>query len=137
MTQWPRLGVGGVVIHDGRVLLVRRLRPPSAGLWAIPGGKVEAGETLSEAVQRELFEECGIEVEPGELVYQFEFIEHDDTGLKYHYVVLDFTAKYCGGEARAGDDAAEVAWLDARQIRTLPVHPNTLQLLQQTGFLSE
>jgi mutator protein MutT len=133
--NWPRLGVGGVVIHRDKVLLVNRKRPPSQGLWAIPGGKVEAGESLQQAVARELAEECGIEVEVGEVVHQFELIDKTGTEINFHYVVLDLQADYVSGEPVAGDDAAKVAWFDAQGLEAIPLDRNTLHLLQKMKFI--
>jgi ADP-ribose pyrophosphatase len=132
MTQhWPQLGVGAIVIWQGRLLLVRRGRPPGQGLWAIPGGRVAAGEPMRRAAEREILEETGVRIEAGELAWQFEYIEHDeDGGLRFHYVVLDFLAKFIEGEALAGDDADAVAWVRFPDLPTLRLHPETSRLLK-------
>jgi 8-oxo-dGTP diphosphatase len=123
---WPRLGVGGVVIHAGKVALVQRANPPFAGEWTIPGGRVEAGETIAQAVERELLEETGLVVRAGELIYHFEHIEHDDQGqLRYHYVVVDLLAELIGGELRAASDAAAVAWFGRDAIDNPAINPIT------------
>jgi 8-oxo-dGTP diphosphatase len=107
----PIVGVGGVVIANGRVLLIRRGNPPLEGEWSIPGGTMEVGETLPEAVKRELAEEAGIEVRVGELIEALERIFLDPDGrAKYHYVILDYLCDMKGGLAKAGSDATEVAW---------------------------
>jgi 8-oxo-dGTP diphosphatase len=107
----PIVGVGGVVISNGRALLVKRGSPPLEGQWSIPGGLLEIGETLLEGVRRELREETGIEVRPLNLIEVFERIELDRNGkARYHYVVLDYFCEAAGGEARAGSDVTEVAW---------------------------
>jgi 8-oxo-dGTP diphosphatase len=107
----PVVGVGGVVISDGRALLVRRGAPPLEGQWSIPGGMLEAGETLLLGVRRELLEETGIEVKVLELIEVFERIHLDGEGkARYHYVVLDYLCEAIRGEARAGSDVTEVAW---------------------------
>lgn len=105
----PRVAVGGVVLdHDGpggapRVLLARRGRAPGKGRWSLPGGRVEAGERLSDAVAREILEETGLAVEVLGLVEVVEIIEE-----AYHYVILDYLCRPVGGSLRAGDDADEV-----------------------------
>ena len=107
----PVVGVGGVVISEGRALLVRRGGPPLAGEWSIPGGMLETGETLFEGVRRELVEETGIEVRVVELIEVFERISLDAAGkTKYHFVVLDYLCEADAGEARAGSDVTDVAW---------------------------
>jgi 8-oxo-dGTP diphosphatase len=128
--NWPRLGVGGIVIHNGRVALVRRANPPFIGEWTVPGGRVEAGETIAEAVERELLEETGLIVRAGELIYHFEHIEYGANGeLRYHYVVLDLLAELVGGELRAASDAAEAAWLSRQQIDDSKINPITRAVL--------
>ena len=108
----PVVGVGGVVISKGRALLVRRAAPPLQGEWSIPGGMLEAGETLLEGVRRELAEETGVEVRVLDLIEVFERISLDDAGkAKFHYVVLDYYCELVGGNAQAGSDAAEIAWV--------------------------
>lgn len=108
----PVVGVGGVLIRDGRVLLVRRGQPPLLGEWSIPGGMLETGETLMEGVRRELLEETGMEVRVGELIEVFERISLDGEGkAQFHYVVLDYFCEPVRGEACAASDAAEIAWV--------------------------
>jgi len=107
----PVVGVGGVVISEGRALLVRRGSPPLEGQWSIPGGMLESGETLLLGVRRELLEETGIEVKVLELIEVFERINLDGEGkARYHYVVLDYLCEAVRGEARAGSDVTDVAW---------------------------
>jgi ADP-ribose pyrophosphatase len=118
------------------VLLVKRGKPPSQGLWAIPGGRVELGETLQEAVERELREETGITARAGSPVYTFDVIIRDeDERVRFHYVIVDMLAEYVAGEACAGDDAHEVGWKTAREIETLPVYSLTLDLLKRVTRL--
>ena len=107
----PVVGVGGVVLRDTRVLLVQRASEPLAGQWSLPGGAVELGETLEEAVVRELKEETGLVVRVVELVEAFERIIRDDSGRsRYHYVLLDYLCQPVEGTARAGSDVQAVAW---------------------------
>jgi len=109
--EHPFIGVGGVVIANGRVLLIRRRSPPLEGEWSIPGGMLDLGETILEGVRREVAEETGIEVHVRDLIEVFEKISQDATGrTQYHFVVLDYLCEVIRGEARAGSDASDVAW---------------------------
>ena len=131
-----RVGVGAVIIRDGLVLLVKRGREPAKGLWAVPGGAVEPGETLQEAAEREIFEETGVVIRAGEPIFAFDLIEKDETGaLKFHYVIVDLRAEYVSGEPVAADDAADARWLAPRDLDSLDVVPVTLELLRKIGFL--
>lgn len=128
--HWPQLGVGAIVVHQKRILLVKRGREPARGKWAIPGGKVRAGESLRAATKREILEETGVRIEAGGLAWHFEYVEHDDTGaVQYHYVVLDFFGRYLGGEPVAGDDADAVAWVPFSQLDAMQVHEETKRAL--------
>lgn len=132
----PRLAVGGVVIRGRRVLLVRRAKAPSKGQWAIPGGRVELGETLQEAVEREVFEETGVRVQAGEICHVFDVVRRDDAGrVRFHYVIVDLVAEYVSGEPQAADDASEAGWLTPDELRDLTVNRNTRDLLKKIGFL--
>ena len=103
------MGVGGVVLIDGRVVLIRRGKEPLRGRWVIPGGTVELGETLQEAVVREMQEETGLLVRPREVVLVFDRIQRDGPSVEYHYVIIDYACEYVSGELKAGSDADEVA----------------------------
>lgn len=127
----PRVAVGAVVFKNNMVLLVRRSLPPSRDLWAIPGGKVEIGETLQEAAEREILEETGIIIKAREPVFSFDHIEWDESSrARFHYVIIDLTADYIEGEPRAGDDAAEARWVSSDEIATLKISSKTLRLLR-------
>jgi 8-oxo-dGTP diphosphatase len=116
----PLVGVGGVVVDNGRVLLIRRGSPPLEGQWSIPGGLLELGESMTEGVARELAEETGLEVNVLELIEAFERIHPalpqadgspgDAARPQFHFVILDYLCETRGGVLRAGSDALEIAW---------------------------
>lgn len=107
------LAVSAVLIQNSRVLFVRRANPPSAGLLALPGGKIEAGETLKAGVARELLEETGIHAKPLRLLTVVDAIGHDPAGkLRSHYVIITFLCERLSGSGKAGSDASELVWMD-------------------------
>lgn len=121
----PTVGVGAIVLDDdGRLLCVRRGREPAAGLWSLPGGRIEFGETAAEAVAREVLEETGMQVEVGELAGYIDVI-----GSERHYLVMDFHARVVGGALAAGDDAADAAWLTRSQLKARATTPRLLEFL--------
>jgi 8-oxo-dGTP diphosphatase len=132
----PRVAVGAVVFKEGRVLLVRRGQPPAEDLWAIPGGSVEIGETLQEAVEREILEETGIQIRALKPIYTFDVIDRDAAGkVRFHYVIVDLAADYIRGEPVPGDDALDARWVSAGEISGLEVSTATLKLLKtRYGF---
>lgn len=107
----PLVGVGGVVIHHNRVLLIRRGSEPLKGKWSIPGGLLELGEDLSEAARRELKEETGLDVEPLEIVEVFDRIFRRGRRVRYHYVIVDYICRLKGGRLRPASDVLEAHWV--------------------------
>jgi ADP-ribose pyrophosphatase len=132
----PRVAVGGVVLHNDKVLLVLRGQAPAKGLWAIPGGGVELGETMRAAAEREIMEETGLQVKAGEIVYTFEGIQRDETGrVRYHYVIVDMLAQALDPTQplRPSDDVNDARWFTLAEIenRNLPISDTTLNLVRQ------
>jgi ADP-ribose pyrophosphatase len=128
----PQVAVGAIVIKDGRVLLVKRNQPPSKGLWAIPGGRVEIGETLKEAAEREIIEETGLTIRAGDPVYTFDVIERDEAGrVRFHYVIVDLVADYLSGELNASDDASEARWVTPEELENLLISQSTREVLEK------
>jgi len=118
----PLVGAGAVIVHEGRVALVRRGAQPRRGEWSIPGGLVELGETLRQAAEREALEETGLTIKAGEVLEVFESLERDAGGkVLYHYVVVDFECRLESGELRAGSDVIDVCWAGADELATLGV----------------
>jgi 8-oxo-dGTP diphosphatase len=133
----PRVAVGAIVFRDGRVLLVKRGRPPSQGQWAIPGGRVELGETLQAAAEREINEETGLTIRARDPAYTFDVILRDDAGrVRFHYVIVDLLADYLDGEPRPGDDAREARWIAPQELAELPISQTTLDVLKNVLHFS-
>jgi 8-oxo-dGTP diphosphatase len=128
--RFPLVGVGALIAEGNRVVLVRRAKQPSQGEWSIPGGLVDVGETLREAVVREALEETGLLVEPGELVELLERIFRDAEGrVRYHYVLADFLCSVRGGELMAGSDASDVQWVDRANLHEFGLASVTLTVI--------
>ncbi len=125
--EQPLVGVGGVVISGGRVLLVRRAQEPLKGEWSIPGGLVDLGEALEEAVRRELVEETGLRVEPVGVLGVFDRILYGEEAerVRYHYVLVDYLCRLVSGEPRAGSDASEVCWASREEVPAYHLNKKT------------
>lgn len=121
----PELCVGAVSVRDNAILLIRRGSPPGQGLWSVPGGRVQRGETLAEAVRRELREETGLDGEVGEAVGWTELI-----GRRRHYVVVDFWVTVASDAApTAGTDASDAAWVSLEELEEWDLVDGLLQFL--------
>lgn len=133
----PRVGVGAVVLHRGRVLLVRRGRPPAAGRWSLPGGLVDLGETTAEAVRRELREECGIGVRLGGVAGVVDRVTRDPDGrVRYHYVLVDYLAFPDSDQVVAGSDAAECRWVPLDELERLEVTEGLADMVRRALALA-
>jgi 8-oxo-dGTP diphosphatase len=126
----PIVGVGAVIIDRGRVLLVKRGSPPMLGQWTIPGGVVELGETLRSAAERETQEETGLTVHAGQVIEVIDrILPGDDGRTQFHYVLVDFLCSVVQGEARAGSDAAEVAWAAENELESFKLEKTALEVI--------
>jgi 8-oxo-dGTP diphosphatase len=125
----PLVGVGGVIVADGRALLVQRGKEPLRGRWTVPGGTVELGETLETALVREMAEETGLAVEPVEVLTVFDRIQRVEGDVTSHYVIVDFLCRWRAGEARAGSDAEDVAWVGAGEFDRYDLPPKTREVV--------
>lgn len=149
----PLIGVGCVIVDAGRVVVIKRGRPPLLGQWSIPGGLLELGETLREAVVRESFEETGLVVDvgadagtdvgarrktiiaqpesgPGSVLGVFDRIVLDESnGIRFHYVLVDVLCCVKSGELRAGEDAAEARWVSREELLEFPIEEEARKVL--------
>ena len=126
----PFVGVGVVVLRGEEVLLVQRGKAPNKGQWSIPGGKQRLGETVIQAVQRELDEETGVKVEQLALLDVVDFIVPDNQGkILYHYTLVDFQGQWLSGECRSGDDADTVKWFKLKELYSLSLQEITRKII--------
>jgi 8-oxo-dGTP diphosphatase len=134
----PRVGVGAVVLDAGRVLLVRRGKPPLMGKWSLPGGLVELGETTREAVQREIAEECGLTVRVGEVAGILDRVVRDAEGrIRYHWVLVDYVASVESGTLCAASDADEAAWVEVDAVERLDTTDGLMDMIRRAVALAE
>ncbi len=132
--QAPLVGVGAVVVDEGRVLLVRRGSEPLKGHWTLPGGMLEVGETLAAGVAREVREETGLEVEPVELVEVLDRIHLEGDRVRFHYVIADYLCRVTGGTLRAASDADAVRWVERPEWNShsaLVLDPVTVRVIEK------
>ncbi|MEA3334713.1 MAG: NUDIX domain-containing protein [Chloroflexota bacterium] len=133
----PLVGVAAVVLRDRQVLLILRGKEPAKGLWGLPGGLLELGETLAQGARREIQEECNIIVEPGPVVGVFEPMDQDGDGRwRYHFVVVDLLARYVSGDLQAGDDAADARWVALEAMDELPMTAETQDIIWKAVGMS-
>ncbi|MDX1468430.1 MAG: NUDIX domain-containing protein [Acidimicrobiia bacterium] len=121
----PLVGVGVVIRRGEELLLIKRAKDPNRGLWAVPGGKVRRGEAIRETGRREVFEETGLEVEVGDVVWVGEIIS-DDT----HIVLIDLDGVVTGGRLEAGDDAQDAAWVHRDRLGDYELTPTMAELIE-------
>lgn len=128
----PILGVGALVFEGNSILLVERGREPLKGFWSLPGGAVETGECLEDAIVREVREETGLDVSAKEVAVVFERIIPDDHGTaEYHYVLIDYLCEVRGGHLCAGDDSSCARWFSLSDLDTLSLTEGTLDVIRR------
>ena len=126
----PIAGVGVVVFRNEEVLLVKRKKAPYKGQWSIPGGKQRLGETVTQAVRRELMEETGVEVNELTLIDVIDIIVTDEEGkILYHYIVADYRAHWLSGECSPGDDALDVQWFNLNKLGSISLLDKTRKII--------
>jgi len=126
----PMVGIGVVLLRQGSVLLIKRGRPPAQGAWSLPGGAQEVGETAEAAARRELLEETGLTAGALTLIAHVDSIHHDAGGrVQYHYTILDFAGDYTAGQARAGGDVTEVAWVHPDEFDAYQLWPEARRVI--------
>jgi len=128
----PLVGVGAIIFQGDRILMAQRGKPPLLGWWSLPGGALETGEALADAVAREVLEETGLVVKPLRVFEIFERILRDAAGVpEYHYVLIDYVCEAIGGELRAGDDVCRVEWMRLEELRSLQITEGTLGVIER------
>jgi 8-oxo-dGTP diphosphatase len=134
--DYPRIGVGAVILHDDKVLLVRRGQSPSFGKWTLPGGLVELGESSREAIAREILEECGIKIRVVDVAGVIDRIVKDEAGrVRYHYVLVDYLAYPQSTDVAAGSDAAEAEWFAIDRLAELDTTQGLLDMIRRAQAL--
>jgi ADP-ribose pyrophosphatase YjhB (NUDIX family) len=136
--DYPRVGVGAVVLDGDRVLLVQRGGATLTGKWSIPGGLVEVGETTREAACREIAEECGLEIELVDVCGILDRVIRDADGrVRYHWVLVDYLAVARGGTLCAGDDAADARWVLIDEVERYDTTDGLMDMIRRAVALRE
>ena len=134
--DYPRVGVGAVVLDGDRVLLVRRGHAPAAGKWSLPGGLVHVGETTREAVVREVAEECGLAIRAVDIAGVVERVTRDESGrVRYHYLLVDYLAIPESTAIEAGSDAAEARWVPIARVAEYDTTDGLLDMIRRAQAL--
>lgn len=130
--EHPVVGVGAVIVRDGRALIVKRAHEPRKGEWSLPGGVLELGESLIDAVRREIKEETHLDVEVGPVIETFDRVHRDGAGkIRYHFVIVDYVCWPITGDASPGSDAEEVAWVTASEIERYQVNAHAKAVIEK------
>lgn len=130
----PKPAVSALIVEDGSVLLVKRGCEPNKGLWSLPGGSIEPGETMREAAAREVLEETSLVVDVGDVAGVHEVISKDGEALLFHYVIIMLQAKVMSGELAPSDDAADARWVPLDQVKDYPTTPGLVDRLSSMNI---
>lgn len=130
----PVVGVGAVVWKDGRILLIKRGRPPRLGSWSLPGGRQELGETVYQTARREIREETGVDIRILDIAGVVDLIDRVGEDIRFHYTVIDVVALWLSGEAVAGDDAAAVVWVAPERLSDYGVTEAVSRIVATAGL---
>ncbi len=141
----PIVSAAACVFQGDRVLLVKRAQQPSQGLWSVPGGAIELGETVHHAAQRELREECNIKIKVDRIFNVVDVIVPDESQrIRFHYVIIYLLARYASGEAHSASDASDLRWVTLRELDTLNMNPvaqkniqRAFQMAREAGLLKD
>jgi ADP-ribose pyrophosphatase len=127
----PLVGVGALIVQNGRVVLIKRGHPPLLGEWSIPGGMLELGETVRQGAEREAFEETSLRVRATDLLGVFDrVIPDNEKQTLYHYVLIDFLCEIVSGELKASGDAADARWFTLEEVNSLPLPMDTVEVIR-------
>ncbi len=127
----PIFGVGAIIFEGESVLLIKRGRPPLGGYWSLPGGAQKAGETVEEALIREIREETGLKIEVIKFATMVDIIDRDETGrVRYHYTVADYICQVLGGILHSGGDAEKARWVPLSDLKTTRLTPNAREVIE-------
>lgn len=126
--KYPIVGVGGILIENGKILLIKRATEPNKGLWTIPGGKIKFGEKIEDALKREMLEETGLEVEILDLEDIYELIMSNGE-VRYHYIILDYRVRRISGEPKSSTDALELKWFSKEELKHIETTETMKKLL--------
>lgn len=141
MRQYPErpiVGVGAVIVDRDRFVLVKRAHEPLKGEWSLPGGSVEVGETLAEAVAREVFEETGLTVRVGPLLEVFDRVHRGADGrVEYHFVLLDYRCTVLSGTLAHGSDASDACWADRRDLARFKLSDTAVRVVTRALELGD
>lgn len=121
-----------MIVRDGRALIIKRAHEPRMGEWSLPGGLLELGESLTDAVRREIKEETNLDIEIGPILETFDRVHRDAEGrIRYHFVIVDYLCWWRDGDAVAGSDAADVAWIAEGEIEAHGINPHAAEVLRR------
>ena len=135
MFNQPIPAVGAIIIKDGHILLIKRGAEPSYGKWSVPGGHIELGETIENALKREVLEETGLGVEISRLAGVYDLIARDGENIEHHYVIIEFLAEAVSGKLRAGTDALECRWVPLAEIANWDVTTTVIACLRENNLI--